>query len=76
VPKTLIDDLPVELIAPARRLDLLARSYLAAVSFMAQDTARHISYWDNHLLSYLIHGFIQSALSIVALGTESMLSVA
>jgi hypothetical protein len=43
---------------------------------MAQDTARDISYWDNHLLSYLIHDFIQSALSIVALGTESMLSVA
>jgi hypothetical protein len=32
--KTLINELPDELIKPARRLDSLARSYLAAVSFM------------------------------------------
>lgn len=74
--RTLINDLPAELTAPARRLDLLARSYLAAVSFMAGDTGRDSRYWDNHLLSYLIHDFIQSALAIVALGTEGMLSVA
>jgi hypothetical protein len=76
VRKTLIDELPVELNAPARHLDLLTQSYLAAVSFMAQDTARDIRYWDNHLLSYLIHDFIQSALAIVTLSTEGMLSVA
>lgn len=74
--KTIIDDLPSDLIAPARRLDLLARSYLAAVSFTARDTARDVSYWDNHLLSYLANDFIQSALAIVALGTEGMPNVA
>lgn len=60
MPKTAIDELPTELIALARRLDLLARSYLAAVSFIAQDTARDVRYWDNHLLSYLVHDFIQA----------------
>ena len=74
--KTLIDDLPPELIVPARRLDVLARSYLAAVSFIAGDTGRDPTYWDNHLLSYLVHDFIQSTLAIVALATEGMLSVA
>jgi hypothetical protein len=75
-PKTLINELPGELIGPARRLDLLARSYLAAVSFIIQDTARDVRYWDNHLLSYLAHDFMQSSLAIVLLGTEGMLTVA
>lgn len=74
--KTLIDELPDELIPPARRLDLLARSYLAAVSFIANDTSRDARYWDNHLLSYLVHEFIQSTLAIVTLGVEGMLNIA
>jgi hypothetical protein len=74
--KTFIAELPDELIPPARRLDLLARSYLAAVSFIAQDTARDVRYWDNHLLSYLVHEFLQSTLAIITLGTEGMLNVA
>ena len=74
--KTLVDDLPEELIKPAARLDLLARSYLGALSFIIQDTSRDIRYWDNHLLSYLAHDFMQSALALVVLGTEGMLTVA
>ena len=73
--RTLINELPDELIVPAQRLDLLARSYLAAINFMAHDTARDTRYWDNHLLSYLVHDFIQSALAIVTLSTEGMLRV-
>ena len=74
--RTLINELPGDLIVPAKRLDLLARSYLAAVIFIAQDTARNPRYWDDHLLSYLFHDFIQSALAIVTLATEGMLNVA
>jgi len=74
--KTLINELPDELIIPAKRLELLARSYLAALSFVVQDTARDTRYWDNNLLSYLVHDLIQSALAIVTLGTEGMLNVA
>ncbi|KXV18161.1 hypothetical protein [Gluconobacter oxydans] len=74
--KTSIDEIPDELIIPVRRLEFLVRSYLASLSFIARDTARDVRYWDNNLLSYLIHDFIQSTLAIVTLGTEGMLNVA
>jgi hypothetical protein len=75
-PKTRIEDVPHELIEPLRVTDDIVRSYLAGVGFIVNDTARDPSFQNNHLLSYLVQDFLQSAISIVSLSMEGLISVA
>lgn len=74
--KTKNTDLPQELLDPLTELDSILRSYLAALSFIVQDTARDPNYADNHLLFYLAQDFLESAISIGSLAIEGLLNVA
>jgi hypothetical protein len=74
--KTKIEDLPPELAEGLGKTDMIIRSYLAGVQFIVQDTARDPNYGGNHLLSYLAQDLLQSAISIVSLAMEGLISVA
>lgn len=74
--KTTFEDLPSELTEGLRKTDMIIRSYLAGVQFLVQDTARDPNYVVNHLLSYLAQDILQSAISIVSLAMEGLISVA
>ena len=74
--KTTLDDLPTDIASALHETDLIIRSYLAAVSFIVQDTARDPEYLNNHLLSYLAQDVLQSSVSILTLAMEGMQSVA
>ena len=74
--KTTLDDLPTDIANALQETDLIIRSYLAAVSFIVQDTARDPEYLNNHLLSYLAQDVLQSSVSILTLAMEGMQSVA
>jgi hypothetical protein len=74
--RTDFNDLPPDLAVALRQTDYIVRSYLAGLSFLVHDTSRDPSFLGNHLLSYLAQDVLQSALSVVVLATEGMLSVA
>ena len=74
--RTNFNDLPTELAAALRQTDQIVRSYLAGLSFLVRDTSRDPAFLGNHLLSYLAQDVLQSALSVVTLAAEGMLSVA
>lgn len=74
--KTTFEDVQPDIAASLKETDLIIRSYLAAVSFIVQDTARDPEYVNNHLLSYLAQDILQSSVSILTLAMEGLLSVA
>jgi hypothetical protein len=76
VQRTSIEELPPELIEPLKTANEIVVSYLSAMNFIIQDTRRDPAYLDNHLLSYLAQDFLQSAISIVTLSMEGLISVA
>ncbi|TKT71409.1 hypothetical protein YH63_008275 [Afipia massiliensis] len=73
---TKIEDLPADLVSPLKTTNDIILSYLGALNFIIQDTRRDPAYFDNHLLSYLAQDFLQSAISIVTLSMEGLISVA
>lgn len=73
---TKIEDLPADLASPLKATNGIILSYLGALNFIVQDTRRDPAYFDNHLLSYLAQDFLQSAISIVTLSMEGLISVA
>ncbi|MGQ0582215.1 MAG: hypothetical protein ACT4O6_09790 [Reyranella sp.] len=54
----------------------MIQAYLLGLSFLVKDAGRDPTYFTNHLLSYLAQDFIQSAVSIISLSMEGLLSVA
>ena len=57
-------------------IENIVRSHLGAMTFIIQNTARDVSYWNNQLLSYLAQDILESAVSVQALAIEGALSVA
>lgn len=74
--RTNLDDLPPDLAKAIRETEFIARSYLAGLSFIVQDTGRDPAYLPNHLLSFLSQDILQSAISIPTLIREGLLNVA
>lgn len=74
--KSAIQDLPEPLREPIKKMQLIINSYLAGLGFIHMDTSGSPSYKDNHLLSYLVQDLLQSAVSILTLGTEGLANVA
>src|SRR5262245_44301176 len=74
--QTKIEDLPAELVEALRATEMIVFSYLQGLSFIVLDTARDPKYVENHLLFYLAHDFLQSAVSLVSLAMEGLISVA
>lgn len=76
VQKTKVDQLPPEHAAALRKTDAMVRSFLSGFGFIIRDASRDPNYLDTHLLSYLSNEIIESAVSVVALASEGMHSVA
>jgi hypothetical protein len=74
--QTKIEDLPPELVEALRATEIIVGSYLHGLSFIVHDTARDPKYVENHLLFYLAQDFLQSAVSLVSLAMEGLISVA
>jgi hypothetical protein len=52
--------------------ELISKTFLAALSFIVQDTRRDGDYISNHLLSYTAQDYLQSALSLPLLVREGI----
>ncbi len=74
--RTKFEDLPIVLQSLQRDTEAIVGSYLQGLGFIIADTGRDPKYVETHLLFCLAHDFLQSALSLVSLGIEGLLSVA
>lgn len=76
ISKSKTQDLPEPLREPVIKMQFIINSYLAGLGFIHMDTSRSSTYKDSHLLSYLVQDLLQSAVSILTLGTEGLVNVA
>lgn len=74
--RTDFDELAPELVAPLRDTQRIVASYLDAMSFIIGDTRRDPKYAETHLLFFLAQDFLQSAVSLVSLSMEGLITVA
>lgn len=66
---------PKDLELPLKHTRSICRAFLSGLKFIVLDTSRHISFWDNHLLSYTAQDFYQSAFALPILANEGIQNV-
>ncbi|MDX8437105.1 hypothetical protein RFN25_27130 [Mesorhizobium abyssinicae] len=74
--KTQIADLPPAIAERLAKTDFIVRSYMSGLAFVCWNTARDPAFSANHLLTHVAEDLLQSAVSLFALATESLGSVA
>jgi hypothetical protein len=76
IKRTRPEDLAPELVEPLRQTGVIISAYLDAMHHIVFDTGRDPKYADSHLLVYLSQDLLQSAISLVSLSMEGLLTVA
>jgi hypothetical protein len=74
--RTRYEDLPVDLLKALQQTNTIVGAYLQGLGFILSNARHDPHFREQHLLTYLSQDLLQSAVSILSLAMEGMLSVA